>query len=134
MIRFGEMLLRRGRWEGRQIVPSEYVEACGKRSPFNPHYPYSLQFNVNAGSHVDGVPADAFWKTGSGGHCLYVVPSLDLVVWKAGGRDDQYSESNTGLRDAVPYHGSREGWKPTVEPDIAAQELLKAVVGSLSRV
>jgi hypothetical protein len=28
-----------------------------------------------------GAARDCFWKAGSGGHALYVVPSLDLVVW-----------------------------------------------------
>ena len=41
-------------------------------------------------------------KTGSGGHCIYVVPSLDLVVWKLGGRDGQYSEGDTGIPQPEP--------------------------------
>jgi CubicO group peptidase (beta-lactamase class C family) len=134
MVRFGEMLLDGGRWTGRRIVPAEYVEACGKPSPFNPHYPYSLQFEVNADAHVDGAPRDSFWKTGSGGHCIYIVPSLELVVWKAGGRDDQYSESNTGIRDSAHYDGSREGWKPRIEAGEAARALLTTIAGALSRI
>jgi CubicO group peptidase (beta-lactamase class C family) len=60
-------------------------------------FAYSLQFNVNTGGGIPELPRDAFWKLGSGGHALYVVPSLDLVVWKLGGRDDQDSPANTRM-------------------------------------
>jgi len=55
------------------------------------------QFDVNTDRHIPEFPADAFWKSGSGGHTLYMVPSLDLVVWKLGGRDGQYEERDTGV-------------------------------------
>lgn len=98
MLRFGYMLLRKGYWGDKEVVPEDYVKKATMASPYNPHFPYSLQFNVNSNGEVKGLPRDAFWKTGSGGHCLYVVPSLDLVVWKLGGRDGQYGSSDTGLK------------------------------------
>ncbi|MGH9627174.1 MAG: serine hydrolase domain-containing protein, partial [Bryobacteraceae bacterium] len=73
MLRFAYLLLRRGRWGERQLIPADYVDHCGRRSPYNPHYPYSLQFDVNEDGHAAGAPRDAFWKTGSGGHAFYVV-------------------------------------------------------------
>jgi CubicO group peptidase (beta-lactamase class C family) len=97
MLRFGYLLLHKGRWGEDQVVPEDYVIKATAASPYNPHYPYSLQFNVNTNGEEKDLPRDAFWKTGSGGHCLYVVPSLDLVVWKLGGRDDQFSTANTGI-------------------------------------
>jgi CubicO group peptidase (beta-lactamase class C family) len=92
IVRFGQMLLR----GGENIVPREYVKLCSTASPYNPHYPYSLQFDVNAAGQVARAPRDAYWKTGSGGHCLYIVPSMKLVVWKLGGRDDQYGAPVSG--------------------------------------
>ena len=46
---------------------------------------WSLQFENNSDSHVVGAPTDAFWKSGAGGFCLYVIPSLDMVIYKLGG-------------------------------------------------
>ncbi len=92
MLRFGYLLLNEGRWEDKQVIPQDYVRLASSASPYNPHYPYSLQFNVNTNGETGTLPLDAFWKSGSGGHCLFVVPSLDLVVWKLGGRDGQYNE------------------------------------------
>lgn len=102
MLRFGYMLLHKGRWGSRQVVPEKYVEHASNESPYNPHFPYSLQFNVNTGGRLQSIPRDAYWKSGSGGHCIYVVPSLDLVVWKLGGRDPQYSSRDTLLPEPEP--------------------------------
>ncbi|MBI4902689.1 MAG: serine hydrolase [Acidobacteria bacterium] len=114
MLRYAYLLLRQGRWRDRQLVPAEYVRKCGSLSPYNPHYDYSLQFDVNAKGRWPDIPRDTFSKGGSGGHHIYIIPSQDLVVYKMAGRDDQYSPSNTGI-PPVPetvfrYDGSREGW------------------------
>ena len=134
MLRFGYLLLREGRWQDRQIVPAEYVRLCGRQSPYNPHAPYSLQFDVNTDGHMPDVPRDAFWKSGSGGHVLYIVPSLDLVVWKLGGRDGQYEARDTGLpthpaaaREAKP----RGAWTETVNAETAKVRTLQLVVASV---
>jgi CubicO group peptidase (beta-lactamase class C family) len=109
VIRFGEMMLRDGQWRGRQIVPAEYVKMCGQASPFNPHFPYTLQFDVNATGQAEA-PRDSYWKTGSGGHAIYIVPSMKLVVWKLGGRDEQYDpadrddRSRAAFRTSIPQH------------------------------
>ena len=109
MRRFAWLLLREGRWGARQVVPAPYVRQCGRPSHYNPHFPESLTFENNSDGRLAGVPRDAFWKNGSGGHCVIVVPSLDLAVWKLGGRDDQYGH---GQPDPV-----RAGWKASATPE-----------------
>jgi CubicO group peptidase (beta-lactamase class C family) len=131
MLRFGYLLLREGRWRERQIVPAAYVRACGRASPYNPHAPYSLQFDVNTGGQIPGVPRDAFWKGGSGGHAIYLVPSLDLVVWKLGGRDGQYDPRDTGLPLPAESGETREGWQPAVDEGTALRRVLGTVVGAV---
>ena len=105
MLRFCYMLLHKGKWGNDQIVPEGYIQKATNASPYNPHFPYSLQFNVNTNGEESTLPKDAFWKGGSGGHCLYVVPSLDLVVWKLGGRDGQYGTNDTALPEPEPKEG-----------------------------
>lgn len=124
MLRFGYLLLKEGRWAGRQIIPLDYVSKLRTTSPYNPHTPYSLQFDVD--------PArGAFWKTGSGGHALYIIPKSDLVIWKLGGRDEQYSEKNTGIPEP-PYDGSREGWQSTVDAGEAARRTLQMALAAVA--
>ena len=111
-LRFGYLLLHKGKWNEQQLVPAEYVEACGKLSPYNPHAPYSLMFEVNADGHVIAAPRDAYWKTGAGAFALYVVPSLDIVIYKMGGNDGQYKEELTRIPQTFKYDGSRDKWQP----------------------
>ena len=49
---------------------------------------------MNEDGHVTGAPRDAFWKGGSGGYSIYVVPSLDMVIYKMGGTEGQYDPSS----------------------------------------
>jgi CubicO group peptidase (beta-lactamase class C family) len=134
MLRFGYLLLREGRWGDRQLVPAAYVRHCGRTSPYNPHFPYSLQFNVNTDGQVPEYPRDAFWKSGSGGHMLYVVPSLDLVVWKLAGRDGQYQERDTGVPLAPEIArgaASRRDWKPTLAEREGQRQVLQKVIAAV---
>jgi len=134
MARFGYLLLREGRWAGKEIVPAEYVHHCGRASPYNPHSPYSLQFDVNTDGHMAGYPRDAFWKSGSGAHMIYVVPSLDLVVWKLAGRDAQYGEADTGVKPdpaAVKRAEDRRDWRATLGEREGQQEVLRKVIAAI---
>jgi CubicO group peptidase (beta-lactamase class C family) len=106
-VRFGYCLARDGRWGSRQLVPSDYLRLCRTPSPYNPHFPFSLQFEHNAAGQIVGAPRDAYYKTGAGGFCLYVVPSLDLVVYKLGGSDGQWNPDLTRLPQPADKHGVR---------------------------
>jgi CubicO group peptidase (beta-lactamase class C family) len=132
MLRFGYLMLNEGRWMDRQLVPREYVRHCGSISRYNPHSLYSLQFDVNARGQVAGVPRDAFWKMGSGGHCFYVVPSLRLVVFKLGGRDEQYDLKQTNVpapTEPLPaFDGSRANRWPAPDQRVAAETTLRLIV------
>lgn len=133
MLRFGYLMLNKGRWNGKQVVPKWYVKHCSHVSSYNVHYPYSLQFNVNSNGHWPELPRDAYWKSGSGNHCIYIVPSLKLVVWKLGGRDDQYIQENTGatIDPNTLTTDDRKGWKPTVDQEDAIIKTLKMVVDAI---
>jgi CubicO group peptidase (beta-lactamase class C family) len=111
VMRFGYCLARDGKWNGKQLVPSDYIKKCQAWSPSNPHTPFSLQWEHNADGHVAGAPRDAFWKSGAGGFCLYVVPSLDLVIYKLGGSTGQYDTTLTRIPQPEP-NKDRDNWKP----------------------
>ena len=83
MLRFAYLLLREGRWGGRQLVPAGYVRLCGRRSPYNPHYPYSLQFDVNADGEVAGAPhgsRESWKRTAKEDDTSANVRTLEMVV------------------------------------------------------
>src|SRR5208282_6283454 len=131
MLRFGYLLLHDGRWTDRQIVPADYVHKATTPSPYNPHYAFSLQFELNTDGEAPAAPRDAYWKGGAGGFAVFVVPSRDLVVWKMGGRDDQCDEKNTELPELKPYDGSRQRWKRTVDEGASALRALEMIVAAI---
>ncbi len=133
VLRFAYLLLHKGRWGAKQVVPAEYVEHCGRKSPYNPHYRHSLEFEVNQDGDAAASPPDAFWKGGAGGYCIYAVPSLDLVIYKMGGNEGQYDPALTKLPVLYQYDGSRANWKPDPSAGSGTLKLLDMVVGSIAK-
>ena len=88
---------------------------------------------MNEEGKVAGVPRDAYWKAGAGGYCMYVVPSLDMVVYKMGGNREQYDPALTRLPVRYQYNGSRDGWKldPKKAADSTNRTLAKVVAAVL---
>jgi CubicO group peptidase (beta-lactamase class C family) len=111
-VRLPYLMLHQGKWGARKLVPAEYVAMCGKPSPYNPHSPMGLMFEVNADGHVFGAPKDAYFKSGAGGSGIYIVPSLDLVIYKMAGNDAQFNPDLTGLPATYEVDHSRDNWKP----------------------
>ncbi len=112
-LRFEYAILHHGRWGNKQLIPADYVAACGKPTPYQKHAPMSLMWEVNADGHVAGAPRDAFFKSGGGGFGVVVIPSLDMVIYKMAGSDRQYDPSLTHIaQDYKYYDGSRDNWKP----------------------
>ena len=77
MMAFGELYLNRGRANGRQIVPAEWVDASlvpRARSPISgQEYGYGWWSREMAGVR-------AYFAWGFGGQFIFVVPTLDLTI------------------------------------------------------
>jgi CubicO group peptidase (beta-lactamase class C family) len=80
LARIGLMLLDRGRWQGRQLVPAAWIsEATRPHISAGPDDAYGYQFwtrDVN----WHGTRVHAAATVGNGGQTLVVVPSLDLAI------------------------------------------------------
>ena len=84
MARFGYLFLRKGRWNGRQVIPESWVEKTTRTDravgDYGGHEFYwwiaidgRLYPNVNVGE-------GAYAAHGAGGHRITVLPERDLVV------------------------------------------------------
>jgi hypothetical protein len=63
------------------------------------------------------------------------VPSLDLVVWKLGGRDGQYATSDTGMKPSpasAERVAERKTWKETVDVESARRRTLTMVIAAIN--
>ena len=135
VLRFAYLMLHEGKWGKQQILPAEFARMCGRMVKYNPHYSHSFNFNVNEDAHVAGAPRDAFWKGGSGGYAIYVVPSFDMVIYKMGGTEGQYDPALTHLPVKYTYDGSRANWKPG-DPKVVGDSTgrtLEMVVAAVAR-
>jgi CubicO group peptidase (beta-lactamase class C family) len=82
LLRFGQLMLQRGRSGSRQIVPESWIDA-GTAPQFAWREIYGAQRGTTYGYlwWVAQPPATAaMFAWGFGGQFVYVVPSLDLVV------------------------------------------------------
>jgi CubicO group peptidase (beta-lactamase class C family) len=77
LLRFGELYRNRGRHEGRQIVPEEWIDESWKvrtHSPYNGHgYGYGWW-------HREARGHDVHFAWGFGGQYIFIVPDLELTV------------------------------------------------------
>jgi CubicO group peptidase (beta-lactamase class C family) len=79
LAKLGYLYLNGGRWDGRQVIPADYVAASthphSTPPPDGPAEGYGYQWWVTSqGGHP------SFLAVGYGGQLIQVVPDLDLVV------------------------------------------------------
>lgn len=85
MARFGLLFLNKGEWDGRQIIPADWIEestTSWSDSGDNGGYGY-LWWISDDGQHFSGVnavPKGTYTGRGYRGHILAVVPEYGLVV------------------------------------------------------
>jgi CubicO group peptidase (beta-lactamase class C family) len=99
LARIGYLYLRRGRWKDQQIIPQDFVAAAGttaesvvglpevdQRLFGNASDHYGLLWWNNADGTLRSIPTDAFWSWGVLESLILIIPSLDIVVARVGGR------------------------------------------------
>jgi CubicO group peptidase (beta-lactamase class C family) len=91
--RVGRLMLRKGDWQGKQLIDSRWVETMLRyagmpkpdRPAGNPQPASGLAWYTNFDGVWPKVPRDAFAGAGAGNQVLLVVPSLNLIVVRNGG-------------------------------------------------
>ena len=97
MARFGYLCLRGGEWNGQQLLPPEYIDQMRQPVPSSRNLEvlkpeeygdaarhYGLLWWNNADGSLKGVPQDAYWSWGLYDSLIVVIPSLDIVIARAG--------------------------------------------------
>ena len=126
MARIGYLYLRKGKWNDSQIIPADFVELASKPSKENVGLPEHTPVQGNASDHysmlwwnngdgtIPGVPRDAFWSWGLFDSLIVVIPSLDMVVARAG---------KSWARNSDEHY---DPLKPFLQPICAAAEKQKS--------
>jgi CubicO group peptidase (beta-lactamase class C family) len=90
MARLGYLMLRRGQWNGRQVIPADWVDESTRAftpvTQMNPErrregpFGYGYLWWVWDGPHATGAFKGAYAGHGAIGQHIAVLPELDLVV------------------------------------------------------
>lgn len=98
-VKLGLLVLRRGEWQGTQIVPPEWIDACTRTQSAG--YPETfgtygyLWWVQPVRGHA------AAYAAGSGGQFLHVIADLDLLVLVTSNHDRLHAENKQIVRDFV---------------------------------
>jgi len=77
--RMGLLFLRNGNWQGRQILPENWITAMRQPTPAKPDYGYMWWLNTNRES-IPAAPESAFYAAGFGGNYIYIDQQNDLLI------------------------------------------------------
>lgn len=78
--RFGYLTLNNGQWEGKQLIPTSWMEKSKTPTPANPGYGFMNYFLNIDREFIPAAPATAFAHIGAGTNMIYVDQENDLVV------------------------------------------------------
>ncbi|HET7745883.1 MAG TPA: serine hydrolase, partial [Vicinamibacteria bacterium] len=107
LAKFGSLFLHGGRWNGRQVLPAEWVERSTRRS-FRFRRQPGREGDVAQGGHfgyayfwwyscypTDRGLVEARVAVGNGQQRVFVLPGLDMVVTMMAGRYNDFTTGNT---------------------------------------
>jgi CubicO group peptidase (beta-lactamase class C family) len=88
--KFGYLFLKKGRWDGRQIVSEQWVEKSTKTDPsvkmwgaygylWHVNLPYRLKWSKSPISS-DSIPSDGYMAEGVLGQYIFIIPSKNILI------------------------------------------------------
>jgi CubicO group peptidase (beta-lactamase class C family) len=107
LARVGYLFLKKGRWNGRQLISEQWIRLATTPGKVNPVYGYMWWLNTGQ-KQWPGVPETAFAMLGAGSNICFVDPEHDLVVvlrWV----DRRSDEILRGVVESVRPVASRAG-------------------------
>jgi len=80
MAKFAYMVLNNGKWQGKQVVSTEWIKKSTKNhKTTNRNYQYGFLW-WRGRAVVNNQTIKAFWAAGFGGQRIFIIPELDLIA------------------------------------------------------
>jgi CubicO group peptidase (beta-lactamase class C family) len=76
--RFGLLFLRKGKWNGQQLISEKWVNEA--HQPSEPNKSYGYLWWTNKANDLDGISENVYYANGFGGNYIVVDNENDLVV------------------------------------------------------
>ncbi|RYY58494.1 MAG: class C beta-lactamase-related serine hydrolase [Chitinophagaceae bacterium] len=80
LARFGLLTMRKGKWNGKQLISRQWVEQALMPTPAKTDYGYMNWFLNTGRKLLPSAPEKAFVHIGNGNNMVYCDPAHDLVV------------------------------------------------------
>ena len=80
MARFGLLTLHKGNWNGKQLIPADWIEKSITPTKANKGYGYMNYFLNTDNIYLPAAPATAFIHVGNGTNIIYVDRDNELVM------------------------------------------------------
>lgn len=80
MVKFGQLILNKGRWQGQQLIPEAYIKHATSPNVLSYGTCYYGFFWWSEDSQVNGKTYHCIEGRGAGGQFIYIFPELDLIT------------------------------------------------------
>ena len=77
--RLGLLMLRRGEWNGKRVLPESWIVESLRPCALKPTYGLLWWLNTAHGRY-ESAPANSFFASGAGGNLTWIDPDHDLVA------------------------------------------------------
>ncbi|RZV66802.1 MAG: class C beta-lactamase-related serine hydrolase [Flavobacteriaceae bacterium] len=80
LARFGLLFMNDGKWNGKQLISSEWIEKAVRPSIPNANYGYMWWLNKKGSRHWEGLSESLFYAAGFGGNFIVIDKENNMVV------------------------------------------------------
>ena len=105
--KFGQLYLRRGNWNGEQIIDESWVDYSATPVEGS-NGEYGAHFWLNAGGKYPDVPRDIFSANGFQGQHVFIIPSRDIVIVRFGLTEYPVFDVNLFLKEILEAVGENK--------------------------
>jgi CubicO group peptidase (beta-lactamase class C family) len=127
--KFGQLYLQKGKWNGKQLIPEQWVEqATSKQVPNDQegHSKIGIDWQQGYGFQFWRCTHNAFRGDGAGGQLCVVIPEKDAVVAITADTSNFQGEMNAIWDKLYPAFGA-----DALSGDAAGEEKVKQVIANL---
>jgi len=120
LARFGLLMLRKGRWHDRQIIPEAWVEESTRSYSATTRrtgYGYLWWTLAPDGPSRVKAPPGTYWAEGNGGQIVFVAPAFDLVAVHLARRESSESGEKIGISKVLRLMEMIEAARPRQNED-----------------
>lgn len=128
--KFAQLYLQKGKWNGKQLVPKQWIEQATTKQVLNDqesHSKIGIDWQQGYGFQFWRCTHNAFRGDGAGGQLCVVIPDQDAVVAITAQTGNFQGEMNAIWDNLLPACGAE-----AIPDDVASQEKLKVAIANLA--